>query len=81
MVTAVRHISSLVGIDFQATGQNLYASTIALSTVAGSLLGGVVYDHLGGDSLYLIGSFISISAGIIYFYYLNKKEAPAKARA
>ena len=80
-VTAVRHISNLVGIDFQATGQNLYASTIALSTVAGSLLGGIIYDILGGASLYLIGSFISITAGIIYFYHLKQKEAPAEARA
>ncbi|MFW5790232.1 MAG: MFS transporter [Bacillota bacterium] len=80
-VTAVRHISKLVGLDFQATGQNLYASTIALSTVTGSLLGGIIYDFSGGASLYLIGSFISITAGIIYFYHLKRNEALTEARA
>lgn len=72
-VTAVNYISRIVGDEFRATGQNLYASTISISTVFSSLLGGMVYDNYGGSTLYLIGSVISLLAGITYYYHLNKK--------
>ncbi|MGM0421226.1 MAG: MFS transporter [Bacillota bacterium] len=70
-VTAVNNISRLVGAEFQATGQNLYASTIAISTVTGSLIGGIIYDTLGGSSLYLLGSLISLLAGITYYLVIT----------
>lgn len=73
-VTAVNYISRIVGDEFRATGQNLYASTLSISTIFSSLLGGLIYDHLGSSSLYILGSIISIITGIIYYYILNKKE-------
>ncbi len=73
-VTAVNYISRIVGEEFRATGQNLYASTISISAVFSSLLGGIIYDNYGGSSLYLLGSIISILAGIIYYHRLNKDE-------
>ncbi len=75
-VTAVNYISRLVGADFQATGQNLFASTIAISSVTGSLLGGIVYDYLGGTNLYLLGSLISLMAGLGYYLYQRKTSLP-----
>lgn len=73
-VTAVNYISKIVGEEFRATGQNLYASTISISTVFSSLIGGMIYDNYGGSTLYILGSVISLFAGIIYYRKLNKDE-------
>ncbi|WP_133530544.1 MFS transporter [Halanaerobium saccharolyticum] len=73
-VTAVSYISKLVGEKFRSTGQNLYASIISISTVASSLLGGMIYDGTGGAAMYALGSAISLIAGFSYFYLLHKIE-------
>ncbi|MFW6007103.1 MAG: MFS transporter [Bacillota bacterium] len=67
-VTTVYYISKIVGDSFEATGQNLYASTISIATVVSSLLGGIIYDQLGGSNLFLLGSIISLLAGIGCYY-------------
>lgn len=67
-VTTVYYISKIVGNNFKATGQNLYASTLSIATVVSSLSGGIIYDQLGGTNLYLLGSIISLLAGIGCFY-------------
>ncbi len=74
-VTAVNYISRLMGADFQATGQNLYASTIAISSVVGSLLGGLAYDAWGGSRMYLVGGLFSLAAGLVYFYQQKFSQA------
>ena len=72
--TAVNYISRIVGDGFRATGQNLYASTISISSVFSSLIGGVIYDNLGGSALYLMGSIISITAGLVYYFKNDYSE-------
>jgi PPP family 3-phenylpropionic acid transporter len=73
-VTAVSYISKLVGEKFRSTGQNLYASIISISTVASSLVGGMIYDGAGGAAMYALGSAISLIAGLSYFYLLHHIE-------
>ena len=63
-VTAVYFISKIVGDNFKATGQNLYASTVSIAIVFSGFLGGVIYDNLGGARLYLIGGLIAVLAGL-----------------
>ena len=78
-VTTVNYISKIVGDSFEATGQNLYASTISIATVASSLTGGMVYDYLGGSNLFLLGSIISLLAGIgCYFNIFISPSAQQK---
>ncbi|MFP4662556.1 MAG: MFS transporter [Halanaerobiales bacterium] len=79
-VTAVNYISRIVGEEFRATGQNLYASTISISTVFSTFLGGMIYDNFGSSTLYMLGSIIALLAGLIYFYKLNKDDSqPVKS--
>ncbi|MFW6309125.1 MAG: MFS transporter [bacterium] len=78
-VTTVYYITKIIGDSLKATGQNLYASTISISIVLSSLLGGIIYDQLGGANMYLVGSIISLLAGIgcyynLFFLYDNHPE-------
>lgn len=78
-VTTVYYITKIIGDSLKATGQNLYASTISISIVLSSLLGGIIYDQLGGANMYLVGSIISLLAGIgcyynLFFQYDNHPE-------
>ncbi|MEJ6951316.1 MFS transporter [Natronospora cellulosivora (SeqCode)] len=73
-VTAVNFISRIAGEEFRATGQNLYASTLSIATVVSSVLGGMIYDQLGGASMYFIGSILSLITGLAYYYKLNKDQ-------
>jgi len=76
-VTTVYYISHLVGKTFEATGQNLYASTISIATVASSLSGGLIYDQLGGSNMYFIGAVISLLAGLgCYFKFFITEKVP-----
>lgn len=72
--TAVSYISRITGEKFRATGQNLYAVTISFSAVFSSLVGGIIYGQLGGSTLFLIGSIISIAAGLVYYYKNSTNE-------
>lgn len=73
-VTAVNYVSRIVKDEFLATGQNLYASTISISSVFSSLLGGLIYDKLGSVSLYLLGCGITLTAGLVYYYKMTRKK-------
>lgn len=73
-VTAVNFVSRIVKEEFRATGQNLYASTISISSVISSLIGGIIYDNLGASALYLLGTMITLLAGLVYYYALTRKE-------
>ncbi|MFW5981447.1 MAG: MFS transporter [bacterium] len=73
-VTVVNFIAINVGEEFRATGQNLYASTLSIATVVSSVLGGMVYDRLSGESMYMFGSIISLLAGLTYYYKLRHDQ-------
>ena len=73
-VTTVYYISSIVDDAFKATGQNIYASTISISTVISSLTGGIIYDNLGGANMYLLGGLISLLAGLGCYFSLFVKK-------
>lgn len=73
-VTAVNYISRIVSEEFRATGQNLYASTISISSVISSLLGGFIFDNLGSRTLYLLGCTITLVTGLIYYYRMTTRE-------
>ncbi|MGB4005938.1 MAG: MFS transporter, partial [Halanaerobiales bacterium] len=73
-VTAVNYIAHIVKEEFRATGQNLYASTISISSVISSLLGGFIFDNLGSRTLYLLGCTITLVTGLIYYYRMTTRE-------
>ncbi|PRX35601.1 PPP family 3-phenylpropionic acid transporter [Orenia metallireducens] len=73
-VTAINFINLNSGDKFKATGQNLYATTSGISAIFASLIGGVIYDKLGGSSLYLYLSLVAVLTGIIYFIFLNSQD-------
>ena len=78
-VTAVNYIASIVKEEFRATGQNLYASTISISSVISSLIGGFIFDNLGSRTLYLLGSIIALTAGLLYYYKMTAREKASLA--
>jgi len=75
----VDYVDQISGEKFRATGQNIYAGVfMGLSAISGSLIGGKIYQVYGGESMYFFWSLVSAAAGIIYSFYLFKKEREVK---
>jgi len=75
----VDYVNQISGAKFRATGQNIYAGVfMGLSAISGSLIGGKIYQLYGGASMYFFWSLISAAAGIVYSFYLFKKEREVK---
>ena len=70
-VTSVNFVNLISGERFQATGQNLYATSKGVSAIVGSAVAGWIYDNLGGSALFLNLSLVALIAGVIYFLILN----------
>ena len=70
-VTSVNFINIISGKRFRATGQNLYAAVKEVSAIISGTLGGLLYDSLGGNNLFLMLSIIALVAGSAYFLVLN----------
>ncbi|MGM0500925.1 MAG: MFS transporter [Bacillota bacterium] len=74
-VTSVNYINELCGVQFKATGQNLYATSRGVSGIIGSFIGGFIYQNLGGGTLYSYLSLIALLAGVIYFIILKNNSS------
>ncbi len=75
----VDYVDQISGQKFRATGQNIYAGVfMGVSAISGSLIGGKIYQLYGGENMYLFWSLVSAAAGIIYSFYLFKKEREVK---
>lgn len=71
----VDYVNRLSGEKFRATGQNIYSAVyMGLSAVSGSLIGGWIYQLLGGEMMYLLWGITVIITGIIYSIYLYRLE-------
>ncbi|TDO87862.1 PPP family 3-phenylpropionic acid transporter [Halanaerobium saccharolyticum] len=78
----VDYVDQISGEKFRATGQNIYAGVfMGVSAISGSLIGGKIYQLYGGENMYFFWSLISAAAGIIYSFYLLKKERELKINA
>ncbi|ACL69829.1 MFS transporter [Halothermothrix orenii] len=70
-VTAVNYINIICGEDFKATGQNLYATMLGISSIVGNYLGGNIYENMGGNKLYFYWALITLISGLIYYINLS----------
>ncbi len=74
-VICVNYVNEVTSDKFRATAQNLFTATyIGLGSIIGNLVGGWMFDNIGGDKMYLIWSIVAFVAGISYFIYLKKME-------
>ncbi|ADO76952.1 MFS transporter [Halanaerobium praevalens] len=78
----VDYVDQISGEKFRATGQNIYAAVfMGVSAISGSLLGGKIYQIAGGEKMYFVWALLSLTAGLIYSFYLLKKEKEIKINA
>ncbi len=74
--TGVYYVNSVTGAAFRATGQNLFAATfLGVSAISGNLIGGFLYQRLGGELMYLIWSVTAFICGIIYYIFMKNKNS------
>lgn len=76
LFSALRYITQLVPDQYRATGQAIF--TVVWSGMAGlisSLLGGVIFDHWGGHTLYICAAAVALVAGIGFLYAHYKDES------
>ncbi|MCY9662543.1 MFS transporter [Paenibacillus chondroitinus] len=65
LITANRYLSQIIPDEYRSSGQAIFA--VAWSSIAGlisGMLGGWIYDALGGSTVYLIAGCLSIVAAI-----------------
>jgi PPP family 3-phenylpropionic acid transporter len=75
LYTAIRYITQIVPDQYRATGQAIF--TVVWSGMAGlisSLLGGIVFDHWGGHTLYIFASCVAFAAGIGFLFVHYKDD-------
>jgi PPP family 3-phenylpropionic acid transporter len=76
LFTALRYITQIVPDQYRATGQAIF--TVVWSGMAGlisSLLGGLIFDHWGGRTLYVSAAAVAFFAGIGFLYAHFKNES------
>ena len=76
LFTAIKYMLQLVPEKFRATGQAIF--TVVWSSIAGlisSTVGGILFDHWGGRSLYQFSALVAIIAcgGFLLAYVKNEK--------
>ncbi|MBA2943846.1 MFS transporter [Paenibacillus sp. CGMCC 1.16610] len=65
LITANRYLSQIIPDEYRSSGQAIFA--VAWSSIAGlisGMLGGWIYDALGGSTVYVIAGCLSIVAAI-----------------
>ncbi|MCF8008599.1 MAG: MFS transporter [Halanaerobiales bacterium] len=74
-VTCVNFINKVTKDEVKATAQNVFTSVyIGLGSIFGNMVGGVIFDKLGGHIMYLTWSALAFTAGIGYYIFLSKTE-------
>lgn len=74
-VTCVNFINKVTEDDVKATAQNVFTSVyIGLGSIVGNMVGGAIFDTLGGDIMYYLWAAIAFTAGLAYYLFLNKKD-------
>jgi PPP family 3-phenylpropionic acid transporter len=76
LFTALRYLTQIVPDQYRATGQAIF--TVVWSGIAGlisSLLGGLIFDHWGGHTLYLFAGLVAFVAGVGFLYAHYKDES------
>ncbi len=74
-VTCVNFINKVTKDEIKATAQNVFTSVyIGLGSIVGNMVGGVIFDKLGGDIMYLTWAALAFTAGLGYYIFLSKTE-------
>lgn len=79
-LAAIEYLYNAVPEGVQATGHMVFMGiTFMITGIIGSSVGGFIFDHYGGPTLYFtlsVSSFIGM-IGFIYFYYREKGKNQA----
>lgn len=75
--SAVTFVSEIAPSELQVTGQGMFGAffTFGLAGIAGSLIGGIIFDTLGISVMYGIGGVISILAAFFLFLSVIKPRS------
>ena len=74
-VTCVNFINKVTADDVKATAQNVFTSVyIGLGSIVGNMVGGAIFDSLGGDIMYYLWAAIAFTAGLGYYIFLQRKD-------
>lgn len=74
-VTCVNFINKVTEDDVKSTAQNVFTSVyIGLGSIVGNMVGGVIFDRLGGDIMYLTWAALAFTAGLGYYIFLTQTE-------
>lgn len=74
-VTCVNFINKVTKDKLKSTAQNVFTSVyIGLGSIVGNMVGGVIFDKLGGNIMYLTWAALAFTAGIGYYVFLSYTE-------
>lgn len=74
-VTCVNFINKVTKDEVKSTAQNVFTSVyIGLGSIVGNMIGGVIFDKLGGDIMYLTWAAVAFTAGLGYYIFLTQTE-------
>ncbi|MEX2461856.1 MAG: MFS transporter [Paenibacillaceae bacterium] len=76
LFTAFRYIGQIVPDHYRASGQAIF--TVVWTGLAGlisSLVGGFIFDHSGGHSVYVFAYIVAFAAGIGFLYAHYRSES------
>jgi PPP family 3-phenylpropionic acid transporter len=74
--SGVNLVSRLAPPSLVATAQGFFASTMSLAAIISSLLGGVLFDHLGPSGLFLALTAFCVAALVLYSLGIALRPRP-----
>ena len=79
--TSTNYIYELAPVELRATAHSLFISVAQISGILGNLLGGVLFDTIGGKAFYGVTACVFLVSVAIFaasfLFHRNKKETAA----
>ena len=79
--TGTNYIYELAPVELRATAHSLFISVAQISGILGNLLGGVLFDTIGGKAFYGVTACVFLVSVAIFaasfLFHRNKKETAA----
>lgn len=79
--TSTNYIYELAPVELRATAHSLFISVAQISGILGNLLGGVLFDTIGGKAFYGVTACVFLVSVAIFaasfLFHRNKKETDA----
>jgi MFS family permease len=69
------YVATVIRPEIMATGYGVYHTIIGISSLPSSIIGGVLWEHFGSQTLFYYGAFMSLISSIAFIFFISLKTS------